>query len=686
MKQIKLLVIIFTISITSLFGDEGMWTFNNPPYKLLKERYNFKPTKEWLEKIQLSSVRFNDGGSGSFISSTGLVLTNHHVALGQLQKMSSPEIDYVKVGFYANSNSKEIKCTDLELNVLISMENVTAKINSAVKSDMNPKDALEARKKIFASLEKESAEKTKLRSDIVTLYNGGEYWIYRYKKYTDVRLVFAPEQQIAFYGGDPDNFTFPRYDLDMTIFRIYENDKPLQSTNFLKWNSAGASENELVFVSGHPGSTNRLQTMAQFNFNRDYSYPARLKTFKFRIAALKKFSALNPENARKAKGQIFSLENSLKASLGEYDGLKNPAITATKQKEENELRSRLSLQSELNSKYSSSWSDIELAYKKLISRYNDLLYRSLAGSTLASRGLTLVRYINETAKEDSKRLDGYHEAQLASLKMQLFSPAPIYSDMEEFVISARLNEIISVLGENDQFVKMVLKNKSIEQTAKALSTSELINPDFRKKLSDGGIDALNNSTDPMIVLMREYDAMSREMITWQDENILSVVTPAGEKIGKALFAVYGSDKSPDATFTLRLAYGSVKGYPMNGTIAPYKTVYGGLFTRAMEFDNKGDFELPKNYWDKKNKINPYAPLNFVSTCDIIGGNSGSPVINTKGEIVGLIFDGNIESLVGRFVYDETSNRSVSVHTGGMMEAMRNIYDATELANEIENNN
>ena len=682
MKRLKLFLIIFALINSTLKSDDGMWTFDNPPTKLLMQKYNFTPTAEWLKNIQLASVRFNDGGSGSFISSTGLVLTNHHVALGQLQKMSSKEIDYVKTGFYAKSKNDEIKCTDLELNILISTENVTSKVNSAVSPKMTPKEAIEARKKIFASLEKISNEKTGLRSDIVTFYNGGEYWIYRYKKYTDVRLVFAPEQQIAFFGGDPDNFTFPRYDLDMTIFRVYENDKPIESKNYLKWNSDGAKENELVFVSGHPGSTNRLQTMAQFNFNRDFQYPARLKTLRYRISALKKFSALNPENARKAKGQIFSLENSLKASIGEYDGLKNPAITATKQKEENNLRMAVNSNPELSNNYENAWSEIENAMSKLIGRYNEIFYRSLAGSTIASRGLTLVRYIRETAKPDNKRLDGYHESQLASLKMQLFSPAPIYSDLEEFIISARINEVISELGENDQFVKLLLNGKSIDETAKLLSSSNLVNAEFRKKLADGGITELENSTDPMIVFMREYEIMNREMMSWQDENISSVLTPAGEKIGKSIFAVYGKDKSPDANFTLRLAFGTVKGYPMNGTIAPFKTVYGGLFTRSEEFDNKGDFALPEKYAHKRSSVNSSTPLNFVSTCDIIGGNSGSPVINAKGEIVGLIFDGNIESLVGRFVYDETANRAVSVHTGGMMEALKNIYDANDLALEI----
>ncbi len=681
-KKTKILFLML-LSFAILKADEGMWTLDNPPMKQLKENYGFEPTKEWLEHIRLSSVRFNDGGSGSFVSKNGLVLTNHHVALGQLQKLSSEKNDYVKNGFYASTENGEVKCPDLELNVLVEMENITERILSSVKNEMSEKEALESRKSEIAKAEKESTEKTGLRSDVVALYNGGEYWLYRYKKYTDVRLVFAPEQQIAFFGGDPDNFTFPRYDLDMAIFRVYENNKPFQTKNYLKWNSNGATENELVFVSGHPGSTNRLQTMAQMEFNRDYVYPLRLKNLKYRIDALKKYSSLNSENARRAKSMIFSLENSQKALTGEYNGLKDKNIVLNKQDEENEFRGLVNSNPAFLQKYGNAWNSIDSAYKTYATRFNEIFYSSFAGSQYAGLSLQIVRYVTEIKKEDLQRLDGFHESQLQSLKFRMLSPAPIYSDLEEFTIAARLTEISETLGNNNPFLQTILEGKSISEVAKELASTQIGNVEFRKKLVEGGENSVNISNDPMIILMRKLEPIFRANTNWLDENVTSIVTSAGEKIGKARFAVYGKTKYPDATFTLRLAYGSVKGYPYNGTIAPYKTTYYGLFGHSADFDNKGDFELPNKIAESKNEINMTIPLNFVSTCDIIGGNSGSPVVNKEGEIVGLIFDGNIESLVGRFLYDETANRAVSVHTGGMMEAMKNIYKTNRIVEELE---
>ncbi|MBM4166303.1 MAG: S46 family peptidase [Ignavibacteria bacterium] len=682
----RMTLFVFATILVSSFAtsDEGMWTFDNPPLKQLKEKYGFEPTKEWLDHIRLSSVRFNDGGSGSFISPNGLVLTNHHVALGQLSKVSSKEKDYVKNGFYAATSAEEIKCPDLELNVLISMEDVTNRVKGVVKSSMSDKEALEARKAEIAKIEKENMnEEKKIRADIVTLYQGGEYWVYRYQKYTDIRLVMAPEQQAAFFGGDPDNFTFPRYDLDMAYFRVYENDKPIRSEHYLTWNKNGAGEDELVFVSGHPGSTNRLHTMAQMMFNRDYAYPFRLKTLQYRIDALKKFSAVNEENARRAKNQIFSLENSLKASKGEYQGLMDKNIVAKKQKEEDDFRGLVSKNSEWKKKYGNAWKNIENVQKKLAGRYKEIFYHSLAGSRFFSLGLNIVRYVTETKKEDGKRLDGYHDAQLQSLKFQLLSPAPIYPDLEEFIIAARTKEIIEALGKNDAFIKMVLNGKTPEEAANQLVSTKLADVEFRKNLIEGGEEAIAKSDDPMIVFARTFDPMGREHRKWQEDNIDAVLTTNGEKIGQARFAVYGKEKNPDATFTLRLSYGTVKGYSMNGTKAPFKTTIAGMYARSADFDNKGDFELPARFDERKSKVNQMTPINFVSTCDIIGGNSGSPVVNKKGELVGLIFDGNIESLVGRFVYDETANRAVAVHSAGMLECLRSVYDANSLADEIE---
>jgi hypothetical protein len=681
--SLALLLAISAMFVLPALADEGMWTLDNPPSKLLKEKYGFTPTQEWLDHIRLSSVRFNDGGSGSFISSTGLVLTNHHVALGQLQKISTKDKDYVADGFYAATQAKEVKCADLELNVLMSMENVTAKVLGAVKAGMTEKEAYDARKAATAQLTKESSEKTGLQSDIVTFYQGSEYWIYRYKKYTDVRLVIAPEEQIAFYGGDPDNFTFPRYDLDFTIFRVYENNKPIAPAHFLKWNSKGAAEGDLVFVSGHPGSTNRLQTMAQLQQQRDFTYPQILKSLRHRVELLKKYAAMGPEQQRRALAQIFGIENSLKALGGEYEGLLDKNLVAKKQAEEKDFRDRVDANPEWKKAYAWAWDSISIAMERAKLRFKESNYRGLTG-TLGSQALTLVRYVSETKKPNGERLPQFQDANLNSTKFRLFSPAPIYADLEELQLADRLQESLNQLGADDPFVKAVLGGKEPAAIAKELvSGTKLADPAFRKQLLEGGQKAIEESTDPMIVVARKIAPMGDELRKWTETNVSSITASASETIGKARFAVYGKSTYPDATFTLRLSYGTMIGYPMNGTKAPAITTMYGLYDRAYSFGNKGDFALPKRYIDGVNKLNLATPFNFVSTCDIIGGNSGSPTINKNGEIIGLIFDGNIESLPGRFLYSEEKNRAVSVHTAAIIECMRKIYGASAIANELE---
>jgi len=686
----KIFIPMLIICISALFfhaspprPDEGMWTFDNPPLKLLKDKYGFEPTQEWLDHVRLSSVRFNDGGSGSFVSAEGLALTNHHVARGQLQKMSTPEKDYVKDGFYAKTSVEEIKCPDLELNVLESMDNVTERIMKAVKKAKNDKEALELRNAESAKIEKENLKKTGLRSDIVTLYNGGEYWIYRYKKYTDVRLVFAPEAGIAFYGGDPDNFTYPRYDLDMAIFRVYENDKPVHPKNFLQWSDNGADDGELVFVSGNPGSTERLSTMAQLEYMRDHQYPLIFKSLKRRINAVKEYSKRGKEETRQAASLIFGMENSLKATQGEYQGLLDKNIFEKKQKEENEFRNLVASNPEWQKEYGSAWDAIADAKKKQADLFKQMVFRGLRGSRMAQLALILVQYVAEVKKPDGERLEGFHDAQLESFKFNLFSPAPVYPQLEEYRMTDGLKETIEELGAEDMFVKTVLNGKTPEEFAKELfSGTKMADPEFRKKLVDGGEEAIQESTDPMIIAARKVDPINREMRKKMEDEVQSVESSAGEKIGKARFAVYGKSTYPDANFTLRLTYGTVKGYPMNGTIAPPKTTFYGLYDRYYSFNKQEPFDLPQRYIDRKDKLDLTTPLNFVSSLDVVGGNSGSPIINKRGELVGLVFDGNIESLVGTYVYDEEKNRTVGVHSSAMIEAMGKLYDANDLVSEL----
>lgn len=690
----KIFIPILVVCISTLFfhaspprPDEGMWTFDNPPLKLLKEKYGFEPTQEWLDHVRLSSVRFNDGGSGSFVSANGLALTNHHVARGQLQKMSTPEKDYVKDGFYAVTQAEEIKCPDLELNVLESMENVTERIMKVVKKAKNDKDALELRKAEIAKIEKENLKKTGLRSDIVTLYNGGEYWIYRFKKYTDVRLVFAPEAGIAFYGGDPDNFTYPRYDLDMAIFRVYENDKPVRPKHYLQWSEKGADDGELVFVSGNPGSTERQSTIAQLEYMRDYQYPLILKSLKRRIEMLKQYSLRGKEETRQAASLIFGMENSIKANQGEYEGLLDKNIFEKKQKEENDFRSLIANNPEWQKEFGGAWDAIAESKKKNAELLKPMIFRGLRGSRMAQLALMLVQYVAEVKKPDGERLDGFHDAQLESFKFNLFSPAPVYPQLEEYRMTDGLKETIEELGVDDPFVKTILGGKSPEEFSKELfSSTKMADPEFRKQLVEGGQEAIDACTDPMINAAKKVDPFVREIRKKMEDEVQSIESSAGEKIGKARFAVYGKSTYPDANFTLRLTYGQVKGYPMNGTIAPSKTTFYGLYDRYYSFNMQPPFDLPKRYLERKDRIDLNTPMNFVATLDVVGGNSGSPVINKNGELVGLVFDGNIESLVGTYVYNEEKNRTVAVHSQAMIEVIRKLYDAPSLADELQGKN
>ncbi|MBZ5675229.1 MAG: S46 family peptidase [Acidobacteriia bacterium] len=668
-----------------LQAEEGMWTFDNPPTKLVQDKYNFAITQQWLDHVRLSSVRLNDGGSGSFVSPTGLLLTNHHVALGQLQKNSTPEHDYVKSGFYAQTSAEEIKSPDLEVNVLVSMENVTARVQDALKGARNAEQEFAKRKDVIAAIERESQEKTGFRSDVVTLYQGGEYWLYRYKKYTDVRIVFAPEQQIAFYGGDPDNFTYPRYDLDFALFRVYENGQPIQSSNYLKWNPKGAADGELVFVSGHPGSTQRLDTLAQLEAERDLYEPATLKILHSRIDTLKKYSATGPEASRRAMAQIFSLENSLKAYDGREKGLQDKRVMDAKRSDETKFKAQVAANPQWKAAYGNAWDQIASAEKKAQTRFKEQYFHGL-NSSLANLAQQIVQYVAEIKKPDGERLAGYHESQLESLRLGMFSPAPIYPDMEIARITGALELDLAeagAAGGNDPWVKMVMNGKSPRDVATELvNGSKLTDPEVRKKLVEGGESAVAASTDSMIVLARKLDPVRRELTKWLEDNVQSVEQRAGEQLGKARFAAFGKSTYPDATFTLRLSYGQVKGYPMNGTIAPPMTTMYGLYDRSASFGNKGPFELPQRYVDGRTKLDLATPFNFVSSNDIIGGNSGSPVVNKNGEIVGLIFDGNIESLVGDFVYEGETNRAVAVHTAAITEALRKIYGADKLAAEL----
>jgi uncharacterized protein (UPF0335 family) len=664
------------------YADEGMWTLDNLPAAQLKERYGFQASQAWLDHVRLASVRFNDGGSGAFVSADGLVLTNHHVALGQLQKVSTQKNDYVKHGFFARSGSEEMKCPDLELNQLVSMENVTDRVLKALDVRSSDRVQNEQRKAEISRIEKESTEKTGLRSDVVELYQGGEYWLYRYKKYTDIRLVMAPEAQAAFYGGDPDNFTYPRYDLDFAFFRVYEDGKPAKPKDFFKWSKAGAKDGELVFVSGHPGSTDRLKTVRQLEYERDYHLPDYLKILNRRRKAFYAYAAAGPEQARRAKDLIFGFENSIKAISGELDGLKDAQLMKRKADQEMALRQSLSKDPKLK-QYADAWDKLARAQDKLQQRHEQLMFRGYMGSKLAGFATTIVRYVVEVEKPNDKRYKEYRDSALESLNFRLYSPAPVYKDLEQAVLADAFQQQLEVLGKDDAHVKAALGGADPKaKAAELVSGTKLDDPAYRKQLITGGRKAVEASKDPMIVWARSFDPAYRELRKWAEDEIESVEALEGNRIAKARFAKYGKSAYPDATFTLRLSFGRVAGYDQGTTKVPYKTTFYGLYDRAASFDNAHPFDLPEKVAKAKDTLDLATPLNFVTTNDIIGGNSGSPVFNKDAEYVGLIFDGNIQSLVGRYAYDDTFNRAVAVHSAGIVEAMRKIYGMDALADEL----
>ncbi|MEA3501010.1 MAG: S46 family peptidase [Candidatus Marinimicrobia bacterium] len=683
MKYFKLFMILTILLGSFLFADEGMWTFDNPPMKQLQKKYDFEPSQNWLDHIRLSSVRFMDGGSGSFISPDGLVLTNHHVAVGQLQKMSGEDRNYVKTGFKAENLEDEIKCKDLEVNVLVDFENVTNEVISVVESDKSVAENYKAKKAKMAEIENRNKEKTGMECEVVSLYHGGEYWLYQYKKYTDVRLVFAPERSVAFFGGYNDNFTYPRYDLDFAMFRVYENGNLINSKNYLKWNPDGVKKNELVFVSGHPGSTDRLYTFSQLEFQRDYIYPYVLDFIDRKLALLKKYAKRGPEQQRKAMIYQFGLKNGLKAMQGEYKGLQDTAITNLKKRQEEKLKELVNNDSKMKKKYGDAWENISKVIELEKEKYDEMFYRKISFSNLSNYALRIVRFVEEIEKSDKERLEGYHKADIERLKFRLFSPAPIYKDLEEVNMVDLFQTVKKKLGEDDEFVKNLIGGRNPEEYAQKLfSETKLDQVDFRKKLIVGGKETVEKCNDPLILLAKRIDPIMRKDRKWRKEKISSKLNFASEKIAKARFGIYGKDAYPDATFSLRLSYGTVKGYEMNGTYAPCFTTLYGLYDRAISFKGEEGYFLPERFWQKKDELNLSTPSNFVSTCDIIGGNSGSPVVNKSGEIIGLIFDGNIESLTGRFVYDIKRSRAVSVHIGYITEALDKLYDADFLLDEI----
>jgi hypothetical protein len=686
--------------------DEGMWLLNDPPRKPLKDKYGFDLTDEWLRNSMLASVRLNSGGSGGFVSPDGLLVTNHHVAADSVQKLSKPGQDLYADGFYAPTRDAELKCPDLEINVLQNIDDVTAEVNVAVKPEMTPAQAFAARRAVMGEIEKKSLDATGLRSDVVTLYNGGVYHLYQYKKYKDVRLVFSPEKAAAGFGGDVDNFEYPRMNLDVAFFRAYEDDKPAKTPHYFKWSETGPKENDLVFVTGHPGTTQRLETLARLKHRRDVTLPYTLYRLRTLEAALLQYTEQGPEQHRQAATDHHRVANARKAFSGQLLGLLDPGIMSQKRQAELALivaigspepgeqfrqdlltpEKRHELRMGMVGFLGQAMERIEAANKQLATfeKEHGLLETGHAFySELFSIARHCVRMGDELPKKSADRLREYRDSNLDSLKFQLFSPAPIYPALERAKLTASLTFLAEVLGGEHKTVKLVLAGKNPAARADELiGGTKLFDVAERQRLVEGGKATIDASTDPLIVLAKAADAEARRLRKRYEEEVEEPERQAYAPLAELRFKAFGRSVAPDATFTLRLAFGVVKGYEVGGETLPFHTTFGQAFEKHAKLGGKEPFDLPRRWLEGKAKLDLATPFNFVSTADTIGGNSGSPVLNRAGELVGINFDRNRHGLVRNFVYTDVQARHIAVHSRAVLEALRKLYPAGPLVKEL----
>jgi len=665
-------------------AEEGFWPYNLVPKAAIKAKYKFDATEQWLKHLQLATVHFG-GATGSIVSPKGLILTNHHVGLRSLQQLSTAEKDLVKNGFYAPTPADELKVPGLSLRVLQSIEDVTAKVAEAVKPGMTPQEISAARQKAIQAIQGEP--QAGVNKQVVPLYAGAVHHLYTYKVYSDVRLVFGVEYQTGFYGGDADNFTYPRYNVDVSMFRLYENDKPAETPNYLKWSAKGSSDGELVFTSGHPGATQRLNTMAHLKYRRDLALPFAIASGEMREAAVKKWMSLSAENARQATSDLFGIQNSLKNQRGQLAGLRDPAVMAMKEASETRLRAELAKSPEKQKELGDAWDVIEKSLdvaRQIDAERNFIANAAGLNSTLFAQARELVRsaYAPQSAGASGRGAGG-RGGQAGPGGGRGGAQPAVNLQREKINLTESLAFMQKHLGADHAIVKRILAGKTPEARATELVDGcRLTDSEIRSLLRAGGKATIDVSTDPMIVLARALEADAQAITKRYEDEVVAVQAAAYPKIGQAVFVVDGAKAYPDATSTLRLSYGTVKGYVEDGKKVPPYTYTAGLYERAAQHAGQPDFALAPRWVDAKAALDPKTPFNFVSTNDIVGGSSGSPVVNKRGEIVGLIFDGNIQMLPGYFVYAETVNRAVSVDSRIIIEALRKVYKADALANEI----
>ncbi len=674
-------------------AEEGMWTFDNLPLKQLKEKYQFEPGQAWIDHVRLSSLSLG-GCSGSFVSAEGLVLTNHHCTRGSIARLSSKDRDMIKDGFVAMDRSQEIKMPGLTYRTLMAMENVTERVAQAVKPGMTEKQAAEARAKALDALKSQLEKKQGLTFETVNLYQGGETWMYGYKLFKDVRLVAAPEIALAAFGGDWDNFTYPRHDLDFSLVRVYEDGKPYNPPHHLTWSTEGLQAGDLTFVVGHPGRTYRQYTLAQMTYDRTAGIPDYLKNARRTVALLEAFGQRGPEQARQVQTLILGVANGLKNREGALKGLQDAAAMKRIEAAEQALRAAVAQDPRLQASTGGSWARIEKALKDQEALRKPAAHLGAARSTTLGQALAIVRLGDQLALPEAKRLTEYRgENSLKTLRARLAGPAAGMmgmtpgKDLEIHLFTCGLEDLVQALGASHPYVKAMLGGRKPAELAKELvETTQLGNPATRKALVEGGQKAVAASPDPMIILARKLEPMLLALRLKQDA-LKAVIDEHAARIAKARFAVYGKTLSPDATGTLRVSYGTVSAYPANGTLIQPFTTFAGLYDRHWGWGgNAGkantDWKLPQRWLDRMSQVDLKTPFNFAHAVDTVGGNSGSPVVNRKGELVGLLFDGNIDGLPGSYFYDERVNRSVSVDVRSILEALGKVYDAPHLVKEL----
>lgn len=663
-------------------ADEGLWTFDDPPTKALKEKYGFEPNDQWLEHLRLSAIRVGRQ-SGALVSPHGLVITSHDVVLPFIQQLSSAKQDFVAHGFYAKKMSDELKCPGLEVARLVATKEVTRQIQSAVTPGMSAAQAAQARLTEQKNLIEEVAEKG-LHAEVISLFEGGAYWLYQYETFTDVRLVMAPENRAAHLGGAAVSYTFPRYDLNIAFLRVYRDGRPLQSKQYLKWSDAGAAAQELVFAAGHPWFTSRLETVDQLALYLPL-HQYYLTLMEMEQSALEAYAEQGAEQQRLAEPRIMRLNDGCKAWAGRIRSLADKEDQAARAAAERSLRREVNSRPEWKKGYGAAWDRIA----RVIKRHGDSYRRRFVRQTSSSHGwlgraVTLVMYVQQVELPDAERLDGFHEAQLASTRSRILSPQPLHPQYEAVLVAAGFRYALKELPRNDALARVLLSLGDLDRAVSQITaTTRMGDLEFRRQLLQDGASAVDRSTDPLIVLARQLTPLITADKIWIKKKWDGVIDPASKLVTQARLAVYGEEAYSNATSSLRLTYGTVRGYSSNTTPVPPLTTLYGLYNQALGYEQRGDWKLPRRYWQQKKKLKLATPVNFIADFDIISSDAGSPVVNRLGELVGLVSQVNYPGLAGAFYFDPHQNRGIAVHSAYIIEALRKLYDAHGLADEVQ---